>query len=69
MPGRHAGGAPADDEHRFADTGINGVHGDEIVPFGFSVGIHGTGHEQLVADQPRILPRGDDRPDDAGQNH
>jgi len=54
--------------HR-VDTGINSVHGDEIIPFGFSVGIHRTGHKQLVADESRILPRGNHRPDNAGENH
>src|SRR4029434_1220506 len=68
-PRGHPRGAPTDDEHRFADTGIDGIHCDEIVPFRFSLGIHGTGHEQLVADESRILPRSDHSPDNAGENH
>ena len=67
--GGHAGGAAADDQHRLADAGIDGVDGDEVVAFGLAVGVHRPRDQQLVADQPRVLPRGDDGPDDAGENH
>ena len=33
---RHARRAAADDEHRLADAGIDGVDGDEVVAFGFA---------------------------------
>ena len=69
MPDGHPRGAAADDEHGLADAGVHGVDGDEVIAFGFAVGIHRAGHEQLVADEPRVLPRGDNGPDDAGQDH
>src|SRR4051812_46283040 len=66
---RHPGRAPADDEHGLADTGIDGVDGNEVIAFSFSVRIHRTRHEQLVADEARVLSGGNDGPDDAGEDH
>ena len=67
--GRHAGGAAADDEDGLADTGVDGVDGDQVGAFSFSVRIHRPRDQQLAADQPRVLAGGDDGPDDAGENH
>src|SRR6267142_6330341 len=66
---RHPRGAAADDEHRFADSGVHRVDSDEIVPFGFAVRVHLARDQQLVADQPRILPRRDNGTDDAREDH
>src|SRR5688572_21301912 len=46
--GRHAGRAAADDEHRLANAGVDGIDGDEIGAFGLAVRVHGTRHHQLV---------------------
>src|SRR5215203_1027095 len=65
----HASGAAAHDEHDFADAGIHRVDGHEIIALRLAVRIHAAGHEQLRALQARILPRGDNRPDDSGEEH
>ena len=49
--------------------GVDRVDGDEIVAFRVSVRIHAAGHEQLGALEPRVLPRGNHRPDDLGEEH
>src|SRR4029450_11684546 len=67
--GRHAGGAAADDEHRFAHTGVHGIDGHPGAALGLAVRVHRPGDQKLVADEPRVLPRGDDGPDDAGEDH
>src|SRR5688572_3210819 len=67
--GRHPRRAAADDQHRLADAGIDGVDSDEIAAFGLAVGIHRPGDQELVADEPRVFAGGDDGPDDAGKNH
>ena len=69
MPDGHARGAAADDEHGLADAGVDGVDRDQVVAFGLAVRVHRARDQQLVADQPRVLPRGDDGPDDAGEDH
>ena len=56
--------APADDEHRFADTGVHGIDGDEVSAVEFSRRIHCPGQHQLLAVEPRVLARGDNGPDD-----
>ena len=66
---RHARGAAADDEHGFADAGVDGVDRDQIVAFGLAAGIHRPDDEQLAADEPRILARGDDGSDDLCEEH
>ena len=66
---RHARRAAADDQHGLADAGIDGIDGDEVVAFGFALGIDRAGQQQLAADQPRIFPRRDDGADDSGEKH
>src|SRR5918993_9496 len=67
--GRHARGTAAHDEHGLADPGIDRVDRDEVIAFGVSVRVHAAGHEQLGALEARILPRGNHRPDDSGEEH
>ena len=50
-------------------AGIDGVDGDEVVAFGFAGRIDRTRDEQLAADQPLVLARGDDGADDFGEDH
>jgi len=57
---RHTRRAAADDEHRLAHSGVDRVDRDEMIPVGLAAGIDGPNHHQLVADEPRILPRRDD---------
>ena len=64
---RHAGRAAADDQHGFAEAGIDRVDGDEVAAFGLAVRIDRPRDEQLVADEPLVLARGDDGPDDLGE--
>src|SRR5688572_13986473 len=51
--GRHPGRAAADDEDRFADSGIDRVHGHQIRAFGLAARIDRPRDHQLVADEPR----------------
>src|SRR5678809_861610 len=67
--GRHAGRAAADDQDRLANAGVDGIDGNEVGTFSFSVGVHGPRDQQFAADQPRVLPRRDDGPDDTRENH
>src|SRR5262245_26047999 len=69
--GRHPRGTAADDEHRLADAGIDGVNGDEISTLEAAgiARVDGAGHQQLVADETRILARRDDSSHDPRQKH
>src|SRR5690349_16110533 len=66
---RHASGAPADDEHRLAEAGINSVHGNEIAALELSRRIDRTCDEQLVADKPLVLASRDDSAHDLREDH
>ena len=66
---RHPCRAAADDEHRLADAGIDGVDGDQVVSFRLAAGIHGTNDEQLAADKARIFAGRDDGTDDFPEKH
>src|SRR5688500_3331 len=61
--------AAADDQHGFADAGVDGVDGDEVTAFRLAVRVHRARHHQLVADEARIFPGGDNGPDYAGEDH
>ena len=67
--GRHARRAAADDEHGFADAGVDRVDRDEVAALGLAARIHRPRDEQLAADEPRILAGRDDGPDDLRQEH
>src|SRR4051812_41997913 len=66
---RHPGGTAADDEYGLPDAGVDRVHGYEVTAFGLALRIHRPDDQQLAADQPRVFPRGDDRPDDLCEKH
>ena len=66
---RHARRAAADDEHGFADAGVDRVDRDQVVAFGLAAGIHRTNDEQLAADEARIFTRGDDGADNFREEH
>ena len=47
----------------------HGIDGDEVAAFGLAARIDRPRDEQLVADQPLVLARRDDGPDDLGEDH
>src|SRR5262249_25561264 len=65
----HARRTSLDDDHVLAITSVDGVNRDEISLFVVSIRIYGTANEQLLAFEARILARGDDRTDDASEQH
>src|SRR3954469_25289474 len=62
--GGHSRRAAADNQHGFADTGVDRVDGDEMIAVGLAARVDGTNHEQLAADQAGVLPGSHDRADD-----
>src|SRR5258708_6255546 len=67
--GRHAGGTAADDEHRLAEAGGDGVDGDEIVPLRLPARIDRPRDEQLAADETLVFPRRHDGSYHFRENH
>src|SRR4051794_38253980 len=61
---RHPGGAAADDEYGLADAGVDGIDRDQVAAVDLAARIHRPGDQQFSADQPWILARSDDGPDD-----
>src|SRR3954447_22070149 len=55
--GGHTCGAPAHDQHGFADPGIHRVDGHEVIALRLAVRVHAACHEQLRALEARVLPR------------
>src|SRR5262245_47480446 len=67
--GRHSRGAAADNQDGLAESGVDGIHGDEVVAFGLAGRrIDRTDDEQLVADEPLIFSGCDNRADDFGED-
>jgi len=67
--GGHAGGAAGDDEDGFAETGVNGIDGNQIAGFVGALGIDGFYDEQLLAFEARVFASGNDSADDASEKH
>src|SRR5262245_54337458 len=66
---RHARRAAADNQNGLADAGIDRIDRNEVVAFGLALGIDRTGQQQLVADQPRIFSRRDEKRSARSEEH
>src|SRR5262249_46747149 len=69
----HARGHPrraaADDQDGLANPRVHGVDRYEVAAFGLSPRVHRARDEQLATDQPLVLPRRDDGPDNLCEDH
>src|ERR1700758_986615 len=64
-----AGGAAGHDQHRFAESGIHRVDGDEVTGFIVPLRRNWFHDEELLAVQARIFARRNHGADNASENH